>query len=188
MIGDNIKFIGTVNVDESTYHFSDKVLDRANIISLQILNYSKEWYQDDYSMLSEAQWTFEDYNKIIENPIVDLKLREFLWEMHIEFQKAYTKLGIGPRIVKNIELYLSNLPKMGDFQFVKNVGLDYQVVQRILTKVRGPENQLNKLLSIDYENSLDKIFDKYSELSDFSICRKSVEQKRKEIESYGYCI
>ena len=33
-IGDNVLFMGTVNMDESTYHFSDKVLDRANVITL----------------------------------------------------------------------------------------------------------------------------------------------------------
>ena len=33
-IGRNVLFTGTVNVDESTYHFSDKILDRANVITL----------------------------------------------------------------------------------------------------------------------------------------------------------
>lgn len=33
-VGSNVIFTGTVNVDESTYHFSDKILDRANVITL----------------------------------------------------------------------------------------------------------------------------------------------------------
>lgn len=33
-VGRNVIFTGTVNVDESTYHFSDKILDRANVITL----------------------------------------------------------------------------------------------------------------------------------------------------------
>ena len=41
-IGNNIRFIGTVNIDESTFHFSDKVLDRANVINLDIIPYT-EW-------------------------------------------------------------------------------------------------------------------------------------------------
>ena len=32
-------FVGTVNIDESTYHFSDKVLDRANVIKLHSRNF-----------------------------------------------------------------------------------------------------------------------------------------------------
>ncbi|SMQ81252.1 AAA domain (dynein-related subfamily) [Bacillus sp. OV166] len=38
-IGDNVIFVGTVNLDDSTYHFSDKVLDRANVITLNVLNF-----------------------------------------------------------------------------------------------------------------------------------------------------
>ena len=41
-IGNNIRFIGTVNIDESTFHFSDKVLDRANVIKLNVIPYT-EW-------------------------------------------------------------------------------------------------------------------------------------------------
>ena len=33
-IGRNVLFVGTVNIDESTYRFSDKVLDRAQVIRL----------------------------------------------------------------------------------------------------------------------------------------------------------
>lgn len=41
-IGNNLRFIGTVNMDESTFHFSDKVLDRANVIQLDLVPYT-EW-------------------------------------------------------------------------------------------------------------------------------------------------
>ena len=35
-IGNNVFFVGTVNIDESSFQFSDKVLDRANVIRLKI--------------------------------------------------------------------------------------------------------------------------------------------------------
>ena len=38
------------------------------------------------------------------------------------------------------------------------------------------------------ENNIYLIFDKYHDLSKFSICRDIVQQKQKELESYGYCI
>lgn len=59
---------------------------------------------------------------------------------------------------------------------------------RVLTKVRGPEIQIGSLLDRDNENSFEVIFDKYAELSDFAKCRKVIEQKKKELEAYGYCI
>ena len=45
-IGDNLFIIGTVNVDETTYTFSPKVLDRANVIEFDPLSI------DDYVSLS----------------------------------------------------------------------------------------------------------------------------------------
>ena len=98
------------------------------------------------------------------------------------------KYGIGPRIVKNIDMYLWNLPKsnVGDFSF--SDGIDLQIAQRVLTKVRGPENQLGEILSSKNEKNINQIFDEYKELSDFKVCREIVLQKQKELESYGYCI
>lgn len=36
-IGENVLFVGTVNTDESTYQFSDKVLDRSNVMTLEMI-------------------------------------------------------------------------------------------------------------------------------------------------------
>lgn len=41
-IGNNVEFIGTANINETAHHFSDKVLDHANVIRLGILNYATE--------------------------------------------------------------------------------------------------------------------------------------------------
>lgn len=188
MLGDNIKFIGTVNIDESTYHFSDKVLDRANVISLEILNYSSEWKYENFGTLPNVNWSAKEYNELMVKTEVNINLRKLLWEMHVVLQKASAKLGIGPRIVKSIETYLNNFPKDNEYNFCEKDGVDYQVVQRILTKVRGPENQLGKLLSVDDEDSLERVFVRNSHISDFTRSRKIIEQKRKELETYGYCI
>lgn len=85
-------------------------------------------------------------------------------------------------------MYLWNLPKtnIGDFSFAD--GIDLQIAQRVLTKVRGPENQLGDILNSTSEKNIIQIFDAYKELSDFNVCREIVKQKQKELESYGYCI
>lgn len=188
-IGDNIKFVGTVNVDETTYHFSDKVLDRANIINLDILNYSKNWIKKQFGTQSNIVWTNKEYKNLIKKPVEsDFKrVREFLWDLHIVLRNASEKFGVGPRIVKAIESYLTNIPEEFD-EFNKKIGLDYQVLQRILTKVRGPENQLGEILNEKSEVNIIKIFDNYSDLSDFVKSREAVKQKQKELNTYGYCI
>lgn len=189
-IGDNIKFIGTVNIDESTYHFSDKVLDRANVIQLDILDYSKEWNKKNYSSLKSIVWSSDEYNSIIRNGSADSmqRVHELLWDIHTLLQSANGKYGVGPRIVKNIDKYLYNLPNSNISGFTYSDGIDLQIAQRILTKVRGPENQLGTILSDIDGTSILNIFDKYSDLSDFKNSRRIVLQKQKELMSYGYCI
>lgn len=189
-IGDNVKFVGTVNIDESTYHFSDKVLDRANVIQLDVLNYSTMWEKTKYGSLVNINWSMDDYKALIVTNSDDnmQRVHQLLWDIHTLLHEASSKYGVGPRIVKSIDMYLWNLPKtnIGDFSF--DDGIDLQIAQRVLTKVRGPENQLGDILNSTSEKNIIQIFDAYKELSDFNVCREIVKQKQKELESYGYCI
>lgn len=189
-IGDNIRFIGTVNIDESTYHFSDKVLDRANVIELDVLDYSKEWTKKQYASLTTPTWTKDEYDSLInkDNDVTVDKIQELLWSIHQLMQSASAKYGVGPRIVKSIKMYINNLPKTEIDGFNKGVALDYQIAQRILTKVRGPEIQIGRLLDKSSDRNFNKIFEEYKDLSDFKKCKKVIMEKQKELEAYGYCI
>lgn len=85
-IGNNIRFIGTVNIDESTFHFSDKVLDRANVINLDIIPYT-EWKTGELTTKGALveTWTYEKYEKLLripkDNGLSDRE-REFIWKVH----------------------------------------------------------------------------------------------------------
>ena len=196
-IGDNVKFIGTVNIDESTYHFSDKVLDRANVITLEVLDYSQvdNWKEDKYRAASTPVWTNEEFGKLIKKDDVTVanqgRIREFLWGMHLLLNEVNSNLGVGPRIVKSIEMYLRNIPECeSEFALSEREGLDYQVMQRILTKIRGPEEQMKDLFQPGAQNAsaLTTLLDRYSDISDFERCKKVIEQKEKELRIYGYCL
>ena len=189
-IGDNVKFVGTVNVDESTYHFSDKVLDRSNVIQLDVLNYAKEWEKKKYGSLVNVNWSMDDYNSIIiTSSDQDMgRVHQLLWDIHTLLHSVSSKYGVGPRIVKNIDMYLWNLPKSNIGEFTFAIGIDLQIAQRVLTKVRGPENQLGEILSDKSSRNIYQVFDEYQDLSEFKLCREIVVQKQRELESYGYCI
>lgn len=196
-IGDNVKFIGTVNIDESTYHFSDKVLDRANVITLEVLDYSQlgSWKEDKYRAANTPEWTNVEFNQLIKKDDIPIenqaRTREFLWEMHQLLHGVNSNLGVGPRIVKSVEMYLRNLPDAGpEFSVSVSEGLDYQVTQRILTKIRGPEEQLKELFQTteNSSNALLDLLNKYSDISAFERCRQAVMQKEKELRVYGYCL
>lgn len=197
LIGDNVKFIGTVNIDESTYHFSDKVLDRANVITLDVLDYSKpdSWKIIKYMKANTPEWTNEDFSKLIKKDDVQLehqvRIRELLWQMHKLLHGINANLGVGPRIVKSIESYLRNLPELQtDYALSIGEGLDYQISQRILTKIRGPEEQLKGIFLSDAQkpNTLATLLDNFSDISNFERSRKIIEQKENELNTYGYCL
>ena len=187
-IGNNVKFIGTVNIDETTHHFSDKVLDRANVIELEVLNYATEWQDKTFAAVGKTQiWSTQDYEKlIVKEQIPDAReVRSLLWEVHCALQSLSPKYGAGPRVVKNVLKYLSNLPKEEALDFDR--ALDLQLVQRVLTKLRGVESVVGPALQENGESSLLAVLDKYQSLSQFAKSRALLAQKKKEVESYGYC-
>lgn len=187
-IGNNVKFIGTVNIDETTHHFSDKVLDRANVIELEVLNYATEWQEKTFAAVGKTQiWSTQDYEKlIVKEQIPDAReVRSLLWEVHCALQRLSPKYGAGPRVVKNVLKYLSNLPKEEALDFDR--ALDLQLVQRVLTKLRGVESVVGPVLQENGESSLLAVLDKYQSLSQFTKSRALLAQKKKEVESYGYC-
>lgn len=187
-IGNNVKFIGTVNIDETTHHFSDKVLDRANVIELEVLNYATEWQDKTFAAVGKTQiWSTQDYEKlIVKEQIPDAReVRSLLWEVHCALQSLSPKYGAGPRVVKNVLKYLSNLPKEEALDFDR--ALDLQLVQRVLTKLRGVESVVGPVLQENGESSLLAVLDKYQSLSQFTKSRALLAQKKKEVESYGYC-
>lgn len=187
-IGSNVKFIGTVNVDETTFHFSDKVLDRANVIELEVLNYATEWEDKSFAAIGKTQiWSTQDYEKLLAKDSVsnELELRALLWDVHCALQSLSSKYGAGPRVVKSVVKYLSNLPAEEGLSFED--ALDLQLAQRVLTKLRGVESVVGPALREDGESSLFAVLEKHKALSPFARCRAILAQKKKEIESYGYC-
>ncbi|GIP39844.1 hypothetical protein J31TS4_31240 [Paenibacillus sp. J31TS4] len=200
-IPENIMFVGTVNIDESTYHFSDKVLDRANIITLDVLPYAglkhlgqKERKQSRELQGRKSSYSFEEFNKFRQPEGFSLSDREaeFFWELHRTLKEEVKNLGVGPRVVKQIEVYIRNLPENPHTS--RREALDIQVVQRILTKLRGPEGLLKDLIGkVDASGEVvgSKLVDRlneFNDISDFTETRKMLTHKAKELKINGYTI
>lgn len=197
-IGDNVLFVGTVNVDESTVHFSDKVLDRANVLELKVLPYHvlKNISGNASTAIGEGSISFGDYQKM-KNPSQAFELTdeeiEFFWTLHEDLQRLSQKMGIGPRIIRQIDRYLKNIPNSGAFN--RSEALDLQVVQRILTKIRGTEDMLapyfgvknGGAFSVETSRFIEHL-DRFSHLSSFTETRRVAEQKMKELKENGYTL
>lgn len=195
-IGDNVLFVGTVNMDESTFHFSDKVLDRANIISLKVVPYEKlrtlplDKKKVDYTPFKGfiEYDGFRNKNENIE--LTDQQLH-LLWDLHQAMQKVHKNLGIGQRIIRQIDRYMKNIPTHKSL--TKEEAFDLQLVQRILTKLRGPEELLSPLIGCYDMNEgalkngcfLD-ILAQYEDVSSFNEVKETLLTKGKELKINGY--
>ena len=122
----NLFFIGTVNIDESTYMFSPKVLDRANTIEFR---------------LSEA-----DIEDFLNKDLADLNLDELVGkgkEMAASFLKNCRK-EIDVDLIKNIDDLL-----IETFKPLKKAGAEFGY--RTISEIRQLATQLNQF-EIDSKN------------------------------------
>ena len=191
-IGRNVIFTGTVNVDESTYRFSDKILDRANMITLHQERFS-DWLTaekaelPDLKEISFAQ--FESYRKTGDMELTAREL-EFLDTLNDALREGGVQGCIGFRVARQMDRYLKNIPENDGFD--REAGLDCQLVQRILTKIRGSAQQLSALLSLsdkgEVEGRLVKVLDSFSDLSDFEESRCALRAKAQELNLYDYTV
>lgn len=203
-IGDNIRFIGTVNLDETTKDFSDRLLDRANLVSLRkgsLKDFKREKQVYEKSIEERIEFTFAEYltwinkNTTIEE-FEDNEI-ELLDELHNLISANDAQKGISYRIAEKISSYLSNLPvnETEEYLLDRKEAFDIQIKQRVLTKLKGTERQYSKLLgkisvkSGDIvESQLNELFE--SELaksvSDFELTKLEIRRKAKELSIYGY--
>lgn len=172
-IGSNVIFVGTVNIDESTLILSDKVLDRASVMKLntQSFGHLKNVIKD-FALTDREVDFFEKLNEVLssQNP----------------------RMGIGYRIVTQANKYVGESVKDGILSLSE--AIDSLVSQRIITKLRGSEEQIGALVgkvlgngSIENSFMID-LFDEYADVSDFNTSRHEIGIKAKELKSYGYTI
>lgn len=193
-IGSNVIFVGTVNLDESTYHFSDKVLDRANVISLKVQPYTmlkNTTLSRELKEKTRKPFLFDQYNKFKKQDLSFALTNEeldFLWALHKILSFESKNQGIGPRVIKQIDNYLKNLPP--NKYLTREDAFDVQIVQRVLTKLRGPEGLLKGLIGKPLENSVEgslyQLLEDSAYISHFKKTKEVIYQKAKELKVNGF--
>lgn len=190
-VGNNIVFIGTINLDETTKNISDRLKDRSFIINL-----SKSSFIDYYNEQSESENTtnetydrdFFTFVKRIDNNFnyiksLDIEIINFLDEVHEFLNGIDYQAGISFRTVKNISHYMHFKPTKLD----SKLAFDLAFKQTVMKKLSGDSEYMLKVIGkTDSESGLAQIFDKYSNLSSFTYSRKEMKVKRQEIDRFGY--
>lgn len=207
LIEDNIKFIGTVNIDETTKDFSDRLLDRANVINLrkEKLSTLKNSLSEQNPSQSYKDFQCESY-KTYREWISDKKWNEvyrdeevnLLDELHDIINKFDVQKGVSFRISKKIAEFLLNIPLdlEGNPIISRNVAFDLQIKQRIITKIKGTAKQYGNLIGIIKDNSTSEPIsselynffnsEKAKKISDFTLTKQEIIRKAKELGVYGY--
>lgn len=91
-IPENVFIVGTVNVDETTYMFSPKVLDRANVLEFKTF---EQLSISDYVKDNRPKVTFKEDVDYLENVLSDKGLREnILSIVKDEFSEVKFKIEI----------------------------------------------------------------------------------------------
>ena len=163
----NLMVIGTVNMDETTFSFSRKVLDRAMSVEMNEVNYDSflnDTTDDDLKAIVQA---FEENN--------DADLNALLVDRHIEAREIIDELGddakfaidylkrinallegtpfkLGYRAANEALIYLQASQEFG--QTDRIAALDNFTLMKILSRIEGDET---KLKITDSEADKDRI-------------------------------
>ncbi len=174
----NLFITGTVNIDETTYMFSPKVLDRANVIEFKpemddVLNNLLETSSGDEGKVAELG-VAEGFMQLAN----DIRSGKFQSEVQLilndikpileSFYKELEKCGFefAYRTVKEIRLYAIAAYKTAEEKKPTATEIaDIQILQKILPKIHGNKKQIGNLLDEleklceekDLPNSLAKI-------------------------------
>ena len=144
---ENLYIIGTVNMDETTFPFSKKVLDRANTIEFSFVNLmsrptaggtasaqklDNSFLKTDYLYLSEC-----DDEDLIDGVCFNLE------ELNQILLKA--NLHVGYRVRDEISFYMMN-NKNADL-LTEEAAFDHEVMQKILPRIQGSSAAIKDVLS-----------------------------------------
>lgn len=153
---DNLFVIGTVNIDETTYMFSPKVLDRANVIEfkpdcndvIDLFDY-KPVTHDITPANKDTIKAFLCLAKQIRNGNCSANLD--MSEVKETYKRIYeivekTGFEFAYRTVREIRQYLSAAYELSNGYCIISKVMDEQLLQKILPKIHGNRKEIEKLL------------------------------------------
>ena len=149
-IPDNLYIVGTVNMDETTFPFSKKVLDRANTIEFSYVDLIPE-FDAPVSTLEKLQlpnsFLRTEY-LVLSRDCVDEQ--EYVREICTELQTINEILvkanaHVGYRVRDEIVFYMLNNKVEGEL-LTHNEAFDNEIMQKILPRAQGSSASIRDML------------------------------------------
>lgn len=150
ILPENLYMVGTVNMDETTFPFSKKVLDRANTIEFSYVDLVPEFDSivgETEPVLQKNPFLKTEYIVLktdIEKEQQDLAVQvcRELQEINIILQDANAHVGY--RVRDEIVFYILNNAKANLMKY--NDALDHEIMQKILPRIQGSSAATKELL------------------------------------------
>ncbi len=158
----NVYFTGTVNIDESTYMFSSKVLDRANVIEFNDVNLADYEKGGDPSgkfalknedvrnalLLAKSETPFSSKNDYLAAKEISPDVYCCLDEL-LNILRQY-HLHFGYRVINEISHFIRHAHALIQ-NFALEEVIDIQILQKILPKFHGTQGKLEEPLNKLFE-------------------------------------
>lgn len=153
----NLFVIGTVNIDETTYMFSPKVLDRANVIEFKPdRNDVLAWFSTTedtaeaavaapgiaQSFLSLAEEIQSDSDHI--NTDDSVIITDIFGKLYDALEKCGFEFAF--RTVREVRRYINAAHEFDGEDFDLERSTDEQIVQKVLPKLHGNKREIGNLL------------------------------------------
>ena len=150
ILPENLYVIGTVNMDETTFPFSKKVLDRANTIEFSYVDLVPDF--SEALKVAEAQNCKNDFLKTDYITLMSdtaTEDRQFVSDICLELQEIneilqHAQAHIGYRVRDEIVFYMLNNKKAELLD--TNLAFDNEIMQKILPRIQGSSASIKDML------------------------------------------
>ena len=150
VLPENLYVIGTVNMDETTFPFSKKVLDRANTIEFSYVD-----LVPDFAEISEDTKSLVCKNSLLKTEYITLvsdvatEDREFVSDICVKLQEINKILQgaqahVGYRVRDEIVFYMLNNKKAELLD--TDLAFDNEIMQKILPRIQGSSASIKDML------------------------------------------
>ena len=191
----NLFVTGTVNIDETTYMFSPKVLDRSNVVEFKPekndVLHLMTGENDLHSIVAAEFGVAEGFTNLAAtiregackvNLDVLEQVKSFLDGIYDNLQESGFEFAY--RTVKEIRQYFAAAYELKKDDFNLTRTMDEQIVQKILPKIYGDRKQIGELLNSLEEKCREGIEKDTSE--EMALSLKKIEQMKKRLDKYQY--
>jgi len=199
----NLFLVGTVNIDETTYMFSPKVLDRANTIEFRITETELQQFFNDFTPLNldilkgQGANMGQSFLDISENKkaAFDESLKTTLLKFFNELKKTGAEFGY--RTASEISTLYYQL-QIIDNNLTEDEKLDIAIMQKLLPKLHGSRRKLcpvlitlgsfciEKDLNIETDIFENSDFDLSSEIVKYPLSLEKIKRMYKGAIDHGF--